>query len=229
MIRTLVIDDEPPARRRLRDLLRDCPDVDVVGEGGTVAEARDLVQATQPDLIFLDVRMPGGDGFSLGTVAPEVIFVSAFSEHALRAFEFEALDYLMKPFTRDRLAQSLDRYRQRRPVQPVTPLRRLPVDVGRTIRFVDVDSIDCARAEGNYVRVHSGQQSYLLRDTLANLCARVGLLRVHRSCAVRPDQVREVETLAHGEFVLRLGSGASVITGRSYRDAIRAALGLSVH
>lgn len=235
MIRTLVVDDEPPARRRLCDLLRDEPDVVVVGECGTAAQALDAVRTHRPDLVFLDVRMPGGDGFVLtehtGATGPLIVIVSAFSEHALRAFDAQALDYLMKPFSRQRLTQSLDRVRTglARPAPPSpAPLRRLPVTVGRRTRLVETAAIDCLRAEGNYVRVHAGE-FYLIRDALANLCARLdpaAFARVHRSAAVRVDQVREVETLAHGEYVLRLASGCSVISGRRYRDAVRAALDL---
>lgn len=237
MIRTLLVDDEPPARRRLRDLLRDEPDVAVVGECGTAGEAMRAIRQRRPDLVFLDVRMPGGDGFSLaertGPAAPVFIMVSAFSEHALRAFDVEALDYLMKPFTRERLALSVSRARAklaRAGASPAKPLRRLPVDVGRLIRLIETEAIDCLRAEGNYVRVHAGSQSYLVRDTLSNLCSRLdpaAFARVHRSAAVRLDQVREVETLPHGEYVLRLANGCSIITGRSYRDSVRAALGLA--
>lgn len=234
MIRTLVVDDEPPARRRLCDLLGDEPDVEVVGECGTAAQALDAVRASRPDLVFLDVRMPGGDGFTLaehtGVAGPLIVIVSAFSEHALRAFDVQALDYLMKPFSRERLARSLDRVRNGLPAPPgPAPLRRLPVDVGRRIRLVDVAAIDCLRAEGNYVRIHAGE-FYLIREPLARLCARLDpavFVRVHRSAAVRVDQIREAETLPHGEYVLRLAGGCSVISGRGYRDAVRAVLGLA--
>jgi two-component system LytT family response regulator len=236
MIRTLVVDDEPPARRRLCDLLRDEPDVQVVGECGTAAQALDAVRAHRPDLVFLDVRMPGGDGFVLaehtGVDGPLIVMVSAFSQHALQAFDVQALDYLMKPFSRERLARSLDRVRTGLAgLSPpsAAPLRRLPVDVGRRIRLLDVTAIDCLRADGNYVRVHAGE-FYLIRDALGNLCTRLDpteFARVHRSAAVRVDQIREAETLPHGEYVLRLASGCSVISGRRYREAVRVALGLS--
>ncbi|NUT31836.1 MAG: response regulator transcription factor [Hamadaea sp.] len=245
VIRTLIVDDEPPARQRLRDLLGAEADVAVVAECATAAQALDAVGAHVPDLVFLDVRMPGGDGFAVaeraGPAGPLIVMVSAFGEHALRAFDVRALDYLMKPFSRERLGQSLDRARERLGVRAAVtaPLQRLPVDVGKRIRLVDTETIDCLRADGNYVRVHAGQ-SYLVRDTLAGLCARLdgtgapapagarspAFVRVHRSAAVRVDQVREVETLAHGEYVLRLASGCSLISGRRYRDAVRAALGL---
>lgn len=241
MIRTLLVDDEPPARRRLHDLLAPEPDVEVVGECATARDAVIAMRSQQTDLLFLDVRMPGADGFTVadhvGVDAPLIVFVSAYSEHALRAFEVQALDYLMKPFARERLALALDRARRALmpaavppPPAPGTALRRLPVDVGRLIRLLDPDEIDCVRAEGNYVRVHAGEHSYLVRDSLAGICARLDpsiFLRVHRSSAVRLDRVREIETLSHGEYVLRLSNGCTVISGRVYRDRVRSALGLA--
>lgn len=228
MIRVLLVDDEPLARQRLRDLLEAEADVLIVGECGTVSQATAAINEYQPDLLFLDVRMPGGDGFGLaGPQAPLIIFVSAFSEHALRAFDVQALDYLMKPFTRERLAEAVERARSR--LVKRVPIKRLPVEVGRTIRLLDTGAIDLLKAEGNYVRVHAGGQSYLVRGTLSGLSQRLDpgrFARVHRSAVVQLDQVREVETLPHGEFVLKLASGDSVITGRSFRESVRAALGL---
>ncbi|GAA4694471.1 LytR/AlgR family response regulator transcription factor [Phytohabitans rumicis] len=238
MIRTLIVDDEPPARRRLRSLLAERSDVEVVGEYGTARAAVAAIEKTRPDLVFLDVQMPEGDGFGVvealgGEHAPAIVFVTAFSEHAVRAFDVRAVDYLMKPFARERLWAALDRVRDQLPdatPSAVGPLRRLPVDVGRRIRLVDTDHIDYLRAEGNYVRVYVGSQSYLVRETLTGLAGRLDpdqFLRVHRSLVVRLDRVREIETLDHGEFVLRLDGGTALITGRSFREPVRLALGLS--
>jgi two-component system LytT family response regulator len=237
MIRTLIVDDEPPARRRLRSFLAERSDVEVVGECGTVRAAVVAIEETRPDLVFLDVQMPEGDGFGVvdalgGEGAPAIVFVTAFSEHAVRAFDVRAVDYLLKPFARDRLWEALDRVRDHLAGSKVetVPLRRLPVDMGRRIRLVDTDEIDYLRAEGNYVRVYAGAQSYLIRETLTGLAGRLDpdqFLRVHRSLVVRLDRVREIETLDHGEFVLRLAGGTSLITGRSFREPVRLALGLS--
>ncbi|MEH1125671.1 LytR/AlgR family response regulator transcription factor [Micromonospora sp. CPCC 206061] len=236
-MRTLIVDDEPPARRRLRALLRDRPDVAVSGEAGTASAAVAAIRQTHPSLVLLDIRMPEGDGFDVldelrGDHAPAVIFVTAFSQHAARAFDVRAVDYLVKPFARERLWTALDRAASQLAAltAPPAPLRRLPVDVGRRIRLVDADEIDYLRAEGNYVRVYAGAQSYLLRQTLTGLVARLDpadFLQVHRSLVVRLDRVREIETLDHGELMLRLTTGAALITGRRFRDPVRSALGLS--
>lgn len=239
MIRTLVVDDEPPARRRLAGMLSGYPDVAVVGECATVTEAVDAIAGEEPDLVLLDIAMPGGDGFrALAAVAdpPAVVFVTAHPEHAARAFEVAAVDYLVKPYDRARLAVALDRVRahlarSRVPARPEAAVARLPVELGRRTRLLDPGEIDYLKAEGNYVRVYAGGASYLVRDSLTGLVARLDpaqFLRVHRSFAVRLDRVREVETLRHGELALRLRTGAVVISGRRYRHQVRAALGLPV-
>lgn len=239
MIRTLIVDDEPPARRRMRTLLAEHPDVAVVGECGTAAEAARAIAFEEPDLVLLDVSMPEGDGFrALEDLAdpPAVVFVTAHPDHAVRAFEVAALDYLVKPYGRERLAVALDRVRAHlagrpaRPADAAAPVERLAVDVGRRTRLLDPREIDYLKAEGNYVRVYAGAASYLVRDTLTALVARLGptrFRRVHRSFAVRLDRVVEVESLRHGELALRLRTGAVVVSGRRYREQVRAALGLS--
>lgn len=231
-LRVLLVDDEPPARRRLRTLLADEPDVAVVGECSTAAQAVAAIRRTGPDLVFLDVRMPEGDGFTVadavGGDGPLIVFVTAFGEHAVRAFDVRAFDYLTKPIAPERLAASLDRARLARSV-PAVPLRRLPVEVGRRVRIVDTGEIEYLSAQDDYVRVHLSTTSHLVRATLTALCTRLDpqdFARVHRSYAVRLDRVQEVETLPHGELLLRLTGGATVISGRTYAAALRRTLGL---
>lgn len=237
-MRVLLVDDEPPARRRLRALLDVEADVEVVGECATAAEAIAAVGRHRPDLLFLDVRMPEGDGFevadTIGDDGPLIVFVTAFGDHAVRAFDVQAVDYLTKPYTPERLAEAVRRTREalaggRSVAAAGPPVRRLPVDLGRRVRLVEVGEIEVLRAEGNYVRIHLVTGSHLVRATLTTLCGRLDpadFLRVHRSAAVRLDRVREVETLAHGELLLRMAGGATVITGRRFSPAVRAALGL---
>lgn len=228
MISVLIVDDEPPARQRIRSLLDIEQDFTVVGECATAAEARDLLD--EVDAVFLDVQMPGGDGFSAlghGEPPPLVVFVSAHAEHAVRAFGVRAVDYLLKPFSRERFRETLDRIREARPGRPT--LDRLPVEYGGGIRLVDLADIDYLRAEGNYVRVHTGATSYLIRRTLAGLEIRLaskGFLRVHRSLIVRLAAIRQIEVLGHGELALELASGTTLISGRAFREQVRAALGL---
>ncbi|MGC5053504.1 LytR/AlgR family response regulator transcription factor [Micromonospora sp. DT48] len=231
MIRALVVDDEPPARRRLIALLGHHPDVTVCGSCGSADEAVHAITVDRPDVVFLDVAMPGADGFTvLDELAdpPAVVFVTAHTRYATRAFDVAAVDYLVKPYHRERLAMALDRLRahlrHRRPA-----VGRLAVGTGGHTRLLDPAEVDYLRADGNYVRVYVGSASYPVRATLTALLSTLdstAFLRVHRSLAVRLDRVRDVQTLRHGELALRLRNGALLISGRSYRDEVRRALGL---
>lgn len=231
MIRALVVDDEPPARRRLAALLGHHPDVTVVDECASADEAVHAIGAHRPDVVFLDVAMPEADGFSvLDQLAdpPAVVFVTGHAHHAARAFDVAAVDYLVKPYHRERLATALDRVRAslRRP-RPAAG--RLAVGTGGRTRLLDPSEVDYLRADGNHVRVYAGTVSYPVRATLTGLLSTLDpaeFLRVHRSLAVRLDRVRDVETLRHGELALRLRTGALLISGRAYRDQVRRALGL---
>lgn len=235
MIRALVVDDEPPARRRLTTLLRDHADVEVTGECGTVADAVEAL-GSWPDVVFLDVDLPGGDGFGLlealgAEPRPAVVFVTAHQQHAVRAFDVAAIDYLLKPFDAERLALALDRVRAARPIDdsPAAPLTRLPVSVGGRIRFVELTAVDLIKAERNYARVYAGDRTFVVRSTLNALQQRLGtadFVRVHRSTIVRLDRISEVETLPHGELALRLRGGQQVLSGRQYTAPLRTALGL---
>jgi two-component system LytT family response regulator len=231
VIRALVVDDEPPARRRLIALLSHHPDVTVVGACGTAAEAVRAIGADRPEVVFLDVAMPEADGFAVLDELidpPAVVFVTAHAHHAARAFDVAAVDYLVKPYHRERLAAALDRVRGR--VRQAPPsAQRIAVGVGRRTRLLDPAEIDYLQAEGNYVRVYAGTASYLVRATLTAMLSRLdgaAFLRVHRSLAVRLDRVRDVEVLRHGELALRLRTGALLVSGRAYRNHLRRALGL---
>jgi two-component system LytT family response regulator len=230
VIRALVVDDEPPACRRLIALLGHHPDVTVVGACGTAAEAVRAIGADRPDVVFLDVAMPEADGFAVLddlVDPPAVVFVTAHAHHAARAFDVAAVDYLVKPYHRERLAAALDRVRGQ--LRQAPPAGRIAVGVGRRTRLLDPGEIDYLRAEGNYVRVYAGTASYPVRATLTALLSaldRTAFLRVHRSLVVRLDRVRDVEVLRHGELALRLRTGALLISGRAYRDDLRRALGL---
>ncbi|MBO2445860.1 response regulator transcription factor [Actinomadura barringtoniae] len=235
MIKTLVVDDEPPARRRLQRMLAGHEDVHLLAGCGSPATALTALHQHRPDLVFLDIQLPEGDGFGIldaiwGEHDPAVVFVTAFSRHAVRAFEVDAVDYLLKPYGRDRLDLALDRVRDRLARRTAAPaLNRLPVEMGGRIRLLDLDSIDYVRAEDGYLRISAGTRSHLVRGTLAKLQERLGsaeFLRIHRSAIVRIDRIQELEILAHGEMRLTLSSGNSLISGRAYRDQVRAALGL---
>jgi two-component system, LytTR family, response regulator len=248
-IRVLVVDDEPPARRRIRELLEDEPDALVAGEAGDGRTAVDMIRTIAPDLVFLDIQMPELNGLDVVAAVgpdrmPPVIFVTAFDRYAVQAFDVAAIDYLLKPFDRDRFQQALERGREqlRRPDALVDRLRhllgsrtaapatdRIPVRVGGRIRLIPVDDIEYVTAAGSYVRLHTATEALLIRESLTGLEERldeVRFARLHRSLIVNIGRVRELEPLYRGEFVLWMRDGARFVTGRSYRDRVRQAFGI---
>lgn len=253
-LKVLIADDEPLARQRLRTLLAQEPNVELVAEAESGAETVRLVLSREPDVLLLDVEMPAGDGFEVlraipAESLPVVVFVTAWQRHALQAFEAQALDFLLKPYDRERFRAALARAREqvrllRRSESTLrqeallsglamaeAPLKRLPVKVDGRVRFIDCAAITHVEADANYVRVHSGGEQHVLRETLTHLEERLDarrFLRVHRSVLVNLDHVRELETLSQGEYLLALGTdGTAVRTGRSHRARVEAALGLS--
>ena len=250
-IRAVIVDDEPPARRRIRALLADEADVEIVAECRDGREALTVIAAAQPDLVFLDVQMPEVDGLAVargvgrqaGGELPLVVFTTAHSRFAVPAFDVEALDYLLKPFDRDRFRATVARVRERlgemrrpEPEPPSPPaagpgpfVDRVPVRIGTRIQLVPVETIDYCEAEANYVRIHAGTESYLVRDTLAGMEAKLDparFLRIHRSLIVQTARVESLEPLFHGDYVVRLRSGARLTSGRTYRTRLHQALHL---
>lgn len=236
-LRALVADDEPLARARLLRLLAQFPDIEVVADCSSGQEAVEQMHARQPDVVFLDIQMPGLDGFDVVESLPRerrpgVVFVTAHSEHAVRAFEARALDYLLKPVSGDRLRQAIERLRfgaaLPAPVSGAFALR-LAVTVGARIHLVETADIQRVDAHANYVELHLVGRSLVLRETLANIESRLDpqcFLRVHRSHIVRLDGIVEAHAQESGRFALRLKSGAQVVSGRSYCARVRTALGI---
>jgi len=233
-LRVLIADDEPLAGERLRRLLAGEPDVEVVGECRSGRDTAAHVRALRPDLVFLDVHMPDGDGFAalraLGGARPPVVFVTAYDEYAVRAFAVDAVDYLLKPVSRERLRQALARARDRaepppRGAAPPSADRLLLADGPRT-RVVRAADVDFAAAEGNYVRVRAAARTYLVRDTLAALEARLGpaFCRIHRQTLVNLARVREVRRLFPGRFEVVLADGTRLRLSRRARRAFAARL-----
>ena len=253
MIRAVIVDDEPPARRRIRVLLADEPDVEVVAECRDGREALTVIGAAQPDLVFLDVQMPEVDGLAVargvgrkaGGELPLVVFTTAHSRFAVPAFDVEAVDYLLKPFDPDRFRAAVARVRERLgglrqaeadPAAPPAPaaapggyMDRVPVRIGTRIQLVPVEQIDYCEADSNYVRIHAGAESYLVRETLAGMEARLDparFLRIHRSLIVQTARVESLEPLFHGDYLVKLRSGARLTSGRTYRARLHHALHL---
>jgi two-component system LytT family response regulator len=251
-IRTLIVDDEPLARERMRTLLNGEPDVDVVGEAVDGLEAVDAILEQSPDLVFLDVQMPKLDGFEvIQTVGldrmPATVFVTAYDQHALRAFEVQALDYLLKPFDRDRFQGALDRVRRqldnvdtgdlnRRLLALVRDLKgdraqkadRLVVKSGGRLFFLRADEIDWIEAAGNYVRLHVGADAHLLRETMNSIESRMHpetFFRIHRSHIVNIERIKELQPWFNGEYVVILRNGTKLTLSRGYREKLQERLG----
>ncbi len=244
----LIVDDEPLARTGLRALLRRDPECTEILEAVNGRDAVTAILEGRPDLVFLDVQMPELDG--LGVVSavgaermPATIFVTAHDEHAIAAFEMNAVDYLLKPVTEERFAQSLARAKSRLRdsagaggarqvldllealVAPQRHVRRLAVkSAGRTV-FVDVDDVDWIAAAENYVELHAGRESHLLHVTLTTLERSLDparFLRIHRSTIVQVPRIAELVPGVHGEYEVVLRDGTRLTSGRTYADKLRA-------
>jgi two-component system LytT family response regulator len=244
----LIVDDEPLAREGLRMLLAGDPDVATVHEAKDGREAVAAVRETRPDLVFLDVQMPEMDGFAVvREVGPEsmpaVVFVTAHDKYAIQAFEVNALDYLLKPVTRERFAQALARAKARLQTQPAgeasrqilslletlgTPrraLKRLAVRSAGKTTFVDIEDVDWIEAAENYVKLHAGRVSHLVHvamNTLEKSLAPETFLRIHRSIIVNVGRIQELEPAAHGEYVITLPHGVRLRSGRTYHEKLKA-------
>jgi two-component system LytT family response regulator len=261
-IRTILVDDEPLAIQGLQLRLQKHEDVEIVETCSNGREAIRAIKTHKPDLVFLDIQMPGFDGFSviqglMEVEPPLFVFVTAYSDHAIRAFEAQAVDYLMKPVEEDRLADTLDRVRNRlaekRGAEEAGKLKEVLAEVapdavdqvgssvgddapnsnryeklinikdrGQIFR-VDVDSIEKIDAAGDYMCIYTGDNTLILRETMKDLEKRLDprrFQRVHRSCIVNLDQVRQVKPHTNGECFLVLESGSQVKVSRSYRDVV---------
>jgi len=242
-IKALIVDDEMLARDRIRELLKDHPEVEVIAEARNGHEAIDSVVNHNPDLVFLDVQMPDLDGFSVlqnlnVKQLPLIIFVTAYDQYALRAFDVHAVDYLTKPFDRKRFAEAVDQAKvfMKGAREPDTArilnmlqelkagaryLERFAVRNGETVFFVRAEDVDAIEAQGNYVRLSLAGSSHLLRDTLNNIEAQINprmFVRIHRRTIVNIDRVKEVQTWARGEYRVVLSTGAYYTLSRGYRQ-----------
>jgi two-component system, LytTR family, response regulator len=249
-LRAVIADDEPLARERIRALLEGEPDVQVVRECRDGLETVAAIREEHPDLVFLDVQMPELDGFGvIETIgvenAPVVVFVTAFDEYALQAFEVNAVDYLMKPFDRERFRKALSRARSqvdrekggeldrrlRALIQelkaPHAYLERVVIKASGRIFFLKTEEIDWIEAAGNYVRLYAGRESHLLRETMNSLEQKLDpnrFIRIHRSTIVRIDRIAELQPLFHGDYLVVLQGGKRLTLSRGYRERLSAIL-----
>jgi two-component system LytT family response regulator len=252
-IRTVIADDEAPARTRIRQLLKEERDFEIVAECANGRQTVELIQREKPDLLFLDVQMPRFTGLDVCTAAkaaggpmPLVVFVTAYDEYALKAFELHAMDYLLKPFDRERFKQTLGHAREqlRRAKELATDARlaalledlrsgnrhpdRLVFKQNGRVIFIRAETIDWVEADGNYVRLHAGGDSHYFRETLAGLEAQLPankFMRISRSSIVNLDRVKELQPLFYGDYVVILQNGSRLNMSRNYRKRVEALLG----
>ena len=239
-IRAVIVDDVALARERVRLYLADEHDIEIVGEAASGAEAVRAISRLAPDLVFLDLQLPDFDGFEIvrrlpPTLHPVIIYLSAHDDKALQAFEVHALDYLLKPFDRERFARALNRARRQLglkfvPAAPREYLARLAIkEKGRTdvVAVKDVDYIDVA---GHYLCIHVGKAVHLIRGTLAEIEPQLDpaqFARIHRSAIVRLERIASLAARRNGDCDVILTDGSKVLLSRTYRDSLRARLGLS--
>ena len=253
-IRALIVDDEPLARRRIKSLLAPDSGVEVIGECSDGYKAVTSITELTPDLVFLDVQMPAMDGFEvIKTIGaeqmPTVIFVTAYDQYALKAFEVNALDYLLKPFDRSRFQKTLERAKKmvrrlqngdvnHQLLSLLGDLRReqdLPerfiIKSGGRVVFLRIEEIDWMRTVGNYVRLQVGRESHLMRETMTGIEAKLNperFMRIHRSTIVNLDRVKEVQPWAKGEYVVIMRDGTRLVMSRRYRERLNERLNKAI-
>jgi len=250
-IRTLIVDDEPLARRKIRRLLSRDPEVEILADCANGLEAIAAITATRPSLVFLDVQMPEIDGFDVlesipASNMPFIIFVTAYDQYALRAFEVSAVDYLVKPFDRRRFEKALQRAKSRLVNERGSDVNRqtlalleelkarsshverLVIKAGGRAFFLKTEEIDWIEAEGKYVRLHVGKESYLLREAIGSMESQLDpkkFPRIHRSTIVNIDRVRELQPWFHNEYRVILKDGTELMLSRSCRKKLGELLG----
>jgi len=255
-ISAVIVDDEPLARRRIRSLLARESDVDVVQECGNGTDAVEAIRRRQPDLVFLDVQMPEMNGFdvvrALGAeLSGAVVFVTAFEQFSLQAFEVHALDYLLKPFHRTRFQETMRRVRMQignaRALEEAksrlnalveltngTPTRaksidRIAIKTAGKVTIVRTAQIDWIAGDGNYARLYVGKSVHLLRQTMKSLADQLDpdvFVRIHHSCIVNVGRIRELQPWAHGDYMVILNDGRRLTSSRSYSANLRRAFDL---
>lgn len=239
----MIVDDEPLARDRIREMVKDDPEVQVIAEARNGLEALEAVAKYEPDIVFLDIQMPDIDGFEVlknlkAESLPLIIFVTAYDQYALRAFDVHALDYLMKPFDRERFARALRHAKDqmKRPtdeqrdgkilalleeIRGSRYLERFAIKTGEKVLFVRSEDVDSIEAEGNYVRIKLAGTSHMLRETINSVESKIDprtFVRIHRSTIVNINRVKELQAWARGEYRVVLQNGTSYTLSRGYRE-----------
>jgi two-component system LytT family response regulator len=236
-LRVLIVDDEPLAREHIADRLAHEENVEIVGTAEDGDEAVEAIRNLHPDLVFLDVQMPGRTGVevadAIGEEMPATIFTTAFDQYALKAFELAAVDYLVKPFDDERFSDAFRRARRTIELEALAPkkspwLQRIPVEMRGQTRFVHVDKIDFITASGPYAELHVGERTFAVRERMQDLEERLDpevFMRVHRSVIVRLDRIDVLLRSAGGDYAVRLKDGTELSVSRARREALEEKLG----
>ena len=250
-IRTIIVEDEPLARERMLNLLETDDAIEVCAECGDGRSAVEKITELEPDLIFLDIQMPELDGF--GVLAelsmpklPAVVFVTAYDQFALKAFEVHAVDYLLKPFDRERFRAALQRAKTRIGSRQTSPteenlraliaevrpeskaIQKIAIKSSGRVTFVKVEDIDWIEAADNYVEIHAGTAAHMLRETMTALSTRLPaekFVRINRSCIVNLERVKELQPMFHGEYTVILNDGTKLTLSRNYRTSLARLMG----
>lgn len=239
-LRAVIVDDEPLARARLRRLLEKVAgsSISIVAECVDADELMEVAGRCMIDVLFLDIEMPGGNGFSAlerwQGPKPQVVFVTAYTQHGVRAFDARATDYLLKPVSEDRLRDTLERVRaaalQASPAAAGSSGRRVSLSVGLRTHLVPTVQIDLVLTQGNYLEIHAAGATYMIRSTLADFQTRLEpelFARLHRSAIVRIAAIHEIKPVGSGRFRIGLHGGRHLHSGRHFRDQVHALLGLA--
>jgi two-component system LytT family response regulator len=245
-MKVLIVDDEPLARERVRRHLRDEPGVEIVGEAGNGREAVAVIEEKTPDLVFLDVQMPEMNGFDVlkaleENKIPAIVFTTAYDKYAIQAFEFHALDYLLKPFSRERFRRAVRHAREQlensrqsgsiderlvsllENLKAKKYLERIVVKSSGRVFFIKTDEIDWIEAAGNYLKLHVGRDAHLIRETMQSIEAKLDpekFFRIHRSTLVQIDRIKELHPLFGGDYAVILRNGTELNLSRNYRERL---------
>jgi len=245
-IRTIIVDDEPLARGRVRRVLADESDIEIIDEFGDGKTALAAIRELKPDLVFLDIQMPEMNGFDViqslnAESTPAIIFVTAYDQYALQAFDLYALDYLLKPFDRKRAKRAVERAREhirsrergelderlRSLVAGLKPdrkyLERLVIKSTGRIFFLKTEEVDWIEASGNYLKIHVGRDAHMIRETMNSIEAKLDpskFIRIHRSTIVNIDRIRELHPMFSGDYSVLLRDGTELALTRNYRERL---------
>lgn len=252
IIKTIIVDDEELARERIRTLLESEIEFEVIAECKDGLHAVEKITHLNPELVFLDIQMPGMNGFEVieklpGDELPEIVFVTAYNKYAVKAFEVNAVDYLLKPFDKERFQQTLTRTKKKilsnektlvrddllsllksikddGDISPKKYSERFAIKSSGRIIFIEIDEIDLIESAGNYIRFHIGKEKYLMRDTMNNIEDKLNpekFIRVHRSSIINRNSIKEMNSMFQGQYEITLNNGIKIQTGRTYNDTIK--------